>query len=228
MRVLLVEDDPMLGRAIEQALRDASYAVDWLSDGRLASTALSRHDFEIILLDLGLPELDGLAVLAELRAKKDSTPVMIITARDAIQQRIEGLDCGADDYLVKPFAVGELLARMRALGRRRHRAAPLRLSNGVISLDEAAKTARGVAGVEQTLSGREFALLRELMVRPGAVISRVELENRIYGWNDSVESNVIEVVIHSLRRKLGADAIRNVRGLGWMVARELPDAGGES
>ncbi len=223
MRVLLVEDDHMLGRAIEQALRDASYAVDWLQDGRLAATALSNHDFEMVLLDLGLPERDGLEVLDDLRANHDSTPVMIITARDAMEQRIEGLDRGADDYLIKPFAVGELLARMRALGRRRHRAAPLRLSNGVISLDEAAKTAQDSAGVEQTLSGREFALLRELLVRPGAVISRAELEDRIYGWGESVESNVIEVVIHSLRRKLGAEAIRNVRGLGWMVARSAPE-----
>jgi two-component system OmpR family response regulator len=227
MRVLLVEDDPMLGRGIEQALRDASYAVDWLADGSAASSALARHDFEMILLDLGLPRRDGLAVLHELRARNDFTPVMIITARDGIEQRIEGLDRGADDYLIKPFAVGELLARMRALGRRRHRAAPLRLSNGVISLDEGTKTAQGPAGIEQPLSGREFALLRELLVRPGAVISRTELENRIYGWGESVESNVIEVVIHSLRRKLGADAIRNVRGLGWMVARALPDTGAE-
>ena len=216
----------MLGQAIEQALRDASYAVDWLTDGRPASTALARHDFVMILLDLGLPRRDGLAVLDELRARNDCTPVMVITARDTIEQRIEGLDRGADDYLVKPFAVGELLARMRALRRRGGPAAPPRLSNGFLSLDEAAKTATGIDGIEHALSSREFALLRELLVRPGAVISRAELEARIYGWNESIESNVIEVVIHGLRRKLGADAIRNVRGLGWMVAAQAASGKG--
>jgi two-component system, OmpR family, response regulator len=218
MRVLLVEDDPMLGKAVVQALRDASYAVDWLQDGRSASTALTRHEFEMVLLDLGLPGSDGLAVLRALRAQGDHTPVLVITACDAIEQRIEGLDTGADDYLVKPFAVGELLARMRALGRRRAGASAPILSNGSLSLDPATK-AVSVAGVEQILSNREFALLRELMIRPGAVLSRTELEERIYGWGDEVESNVVEYIIHSLRRKLGADSIRNVRGLGWMVAR---------
>jgi two-component system, OmpR family, response regulator len=218
MRVLLVEDDPMLGHAVEQALRDASYAVDWLRDGRSASAALAHHGFELILLDLGLPLRNGLEVLKELRSRDDSTPVLVITARDAVQQRIEGLDHGADDYLVKPFAVGELLARMRALGRRRAGAVAPVLGNGILALDPASKAVT-VAGVEHALSNREFALLRELLVRPGAVLSRAELEDRIYGWGAEVESNVIEFIIHSLRRKLGAETIRNVRGLGWMVER---------
>jgi two-component system OmpR family response regulator len=218
MRVLLVEDDPMLGSAVHQALRDASYAADWLQDGGAASAALTRHCFELVLLDLGLPQRDGLDVLRDLRARDDSTPVLVITARDAVEQRIEGLDQGADDYLVKPFAVGELLARMRALGRRRAGAVSPILGNGVLSLDPATKKVT-VAGTEHTLSSREFALLRELLIRPGAILSRAELEDRIYGWGEEVESNVIEYIIHGLRRKLGAQSIRNVRGLGWMVER---------
>ena len=169
MRVLLVEDDPMLGHAVEQALRDASYAVDWLRDGRSASAALAHHGFELILLDLGLPLRDGLEVLRELRSRDDSTPVLVITARDAVQQRIEGLDHGADDYLVKPFAVGELLARMRALGRRRAGTGAPVLGNGILALDPASKAVT-VSGIEHALSNREFALLRELLVRPGAVL----------------------------------------------------------
>ncbi len=218
MRVLLVEDDPMLGQAVDQALRDASYAVDWLRDGRSASAALDHHGFEIILLDLGLPLRNGLEVLQELRARDDSTPVLVITARDAVNQRIEGLDHGADDYLVKPFAVGELLARMRALGRRRAGAVAPVLCNGILALDPASKAVT-VSGTEHALSNREFALLRELLIRPGVVVSRAELEDRIYGWGAEVESNVIEFIIHSLRRKLGPETIRNVRGLGWMVER---------
>ena len=221
MRVLLVEDDPMLGRAVGQALRDAAYAVDWLQDGRIAMAALAHHSFEMVLLDLGLPHRDGLQVLRDLRARHDTTPVLVITARDGIEQRIEGLDGGADDYLVKPFAVGELLARMRALGRRSASVHQPVLSNGVLSLDPATKMVTA-AGGEHALSNREFALLRELLVRPGAVLSRAELEERIYSWGEEVESNVIEYVIHTLRRKLGAESIRNVRGLGWMVERAKP------
>ncbi|MDB6000530.1 MAG: winged helix transcriptional response regulator [Rhizobacter sp.] len=226
MRVLLVEDDPMLGDAVRQALRDACYAVDWILDGQAASVALTHHEFELILLDLGLPGRDGLDVLRTLRARGDSTPVLVITARDAVEQRIEGLDGGADDYLVKPFAVGELLARLRALQRRRTGTGSPGLSNGALSLNVATKTVT-LAGNEHTLSRREFALLRELLVRPGAVLSRAELESRIYGWGEEVESNVVEYIIHSLRRKLGVEAIRNVRGLGWMVERH-GNAGGVS
>ncbi len=218
MRVLLVEDDQMLGSAVVQALHDASYAVDWVSDGVQASGALERHDFELILLDLGLPNRDGLDVLRRLRASGDATPVLIITARDTVDDRIEGLDIGADDYLGKPFAVGELLARLRALGRRQGGAATSVLTNGLLSLELTSKLAR-VDGAEHPLSNREFALLQALMLRPGAVLSRTQLEQKIYGWGEEVESNAVAVIIHGLRRKLGADSIRNVRGLGWMVER---------
>ncbi len=218
MRVLLIEDDQMLGSAVLQALHDASYAVDWVQDGVKASAALQYHDFGLILLDLGLPNRDGLEVLRLLRAAGDATPVLIVTARDSVDERIEGLDIGADDYLGKPFAVGELLARLRALMRRNVGATTSVLSNGVVSLELATKLA-AVDGAEHTLSNREFALLQALMLRPGAVLSRGQLEQTIYGWGEEVESNAVDVIIHGLRRKLGSDRIRNVRGLGWMVER---------
>ncbi len=218
MRVLLVEDDQMLGTAVVQALQDASYAVDWVADGAKASATLVRHDFELILLDLGLPNRDGLDVLRRLRAGGDATPVLIITARDTVDERITGLDVGADDYLGKPFAVGELLARMRALVRRQAGATTSILTNGIVSLELATKRAV-VDGVEHALPNREFALLQALMLRPGAVLSRGQLEQTIYGWGEEVESNAVDVIIHGLRRKLGAERIRNVRGLGWMVER---------
>ena len=218
MRVLLVEDDQMLGTAVQQALHDASYAVDWVVDGALASAALETHDYELVLLDLGLPQRDGIEVLRRLRGRGDATPVLIITARDSVDQRIEGLDIGADDYLGKPFAVGELLARMRALARRSAGASSSTLSNGVVTLELASKMA--VVGAAQvSLSHREFALLQALMLRPGAVLSRAQLEQSIYGWGEEVESNAVDVIIHGLRRKLGAESIRNVRGLGWRVDR---------
>ena len=218
MRVLLVEDDQMLGSAVLQALQDASYAVDWVQDGATASAALDNHEYELVLLDLGLPRRDGIEVLRRLRARGDATPVLVITARDSVDQRIEGLDVGADDYLGKPFAVGELLARLRALARRRAGATTSTLSNGVLTLELATKLA--VAdGVTHSLSHREFALLQALMLRPGAVLSRAQLEQSIYGWGEEVESNAVDVIIHGLRRKLGADRIRNVRGLGWRVER---------
>jgi two-component system OmpR family response regulator len=218
MRVLLVEDDQMLGSAVLQSLHDASYAVDWVRDGAQASVALDHHDFELILLDLGLPNRDGLEVLRRLRAGGDATPVLIITARDSIDERIEGLDIGADDYLGKPFAVGELLARLRALMRRSAGATTSVLTNGIVSLELATKLAF-VDGAEHPLSNREFALLQALMLRPGAVLSRAQLEQTIYGWGEEVESNAVDFLIHGLRRKLGAERIRNVRGLGWMVER---------
>ena len=225
MRVLLIEDDQMLGSALVQALQDASYAVDWVQDGATASTALEHHEYELVLLDLGLPNRDGLDVLRRVRAAGDPTPVLVITARDTIDQRIEGLDVGADDYLGKPFAVGELLARMRALVRRSAGATTSVLSNGVVSLELATKCAI-VDGVECLLSAREFALLQALMLRPGAVLSRAQLEQSIYGWGEEVESNAVDVIIHGLRRKLGVERIRNVRGLGWMVERGAPAAEG--
>ena len=223
MRILLVEDDAMLGTALRVALRDASYAVDWVQDGAAALDALAGQAFDFVLLDLGLPRRDGLDVLRALRGRGDATPVLVLTARDGVEQRIEGLDAGADDYLGKPFAVGELLARLRALARRGAGQASPRLENGRLSLDPATKVVHAGDGAH-ALSNREFALLRALLTRPGAILSRAELEDRIYGWNEEVESNAVEVIIHGLRRKLGADAIRNVRGLGWRV--EPRDAGG--
>ena len=223
MRVLLVEDDQMLGSAVLQALHDASYAVDWVQDGLTASAALDNHDYELVLLDLGLPRRDGIDVLRRLRAHGDATPVLVITARVTVDERIEGLDVGADDYLGKPFAVGELLARLRALARRSAGATTSTLSNGVVTLELATKLAVA-SGVSHSLSHREFALLQALMLRPGAVLSRAQLEQSIYGWGEEVESNAVDVIIHGLRRKLGPGRIRNVRGLGWRVERA--DAGG--
>jgi len=216
MRVLLVEDDPMLGSAVRQALLDASYAADWVQTGDAATEALATHDFDLVVLDLGLPGRDGLDVLRTLRGRQVTTPVLVITARDTVDQRIEGLDHGADDYLGKPFAVGELLARLRALVRRRAGAPTPTLSNGILALELATKRVT-VDGQEAVLSSREFALLQALMMRPGAILSRAQIEHAIYGWGEEVESNAIDVIIHGLRKKIGAGRIVNVRGLGWMV-----------
>ncbi len=218
MRILLVEDDAMLGGAVELTLRDAAYAVDWVRDGEAAAAAAGSENYGLALLDLGLPKRDGLSLLAYFRASPRSLPVIIVTARDAVEDRIAGLDLGADDYLVKPFEVQELLARMRAVLRRQGSGASPILSNGQISLDPATRLATR-EGEQIRLTGREFALLRALLQRPGTILSRNELEDRIYGWNEEVESNAVEFLIHSLRRKLGQTVIRNIRGLGWMVER---------
>lgn len=216
MRVLLVEDDPMIGEAVCVALRDAAYAVDWVKDGTIADAALRRGEHQAVLLDLGLPGRDGLEVLRRLRQAGSGLPVVVITARDAVDDRIKGLDLGADDYVVKPFDVDELLARLRAIVRRQGgQSAPV-LSNGKVQLDPATREARCGDKVE-LLSAREFALLHALLLRPGAILGRRELEERIYGWNEEVESNAVDFLIHGVRRKLGADVIRNVRGAGWMV-----------
>jgi two-component system OmpR family response regulator len=219
MRALLAEDDRMIGEAVANALKDASYAVDWVRDGDAACTALDSHSYDIVLLDLGLPKKDGLAVLRQTRSSGNGAPVLVITARDAIDDRIAGLDNGADDYVVKPFDLGELLARMRAVIRRKGGSSSPVLSNGRISLDPATREA-SCDGACARLTAREFALLRALLIRPGAILSRVELEDRIYGWGEEVESNAVEFLIHSLRRKLGADTIQNVRGVGWIVPKE--------
>jgi len=219
MRVLLVEDDPMIGEAIHGTLRDASYASDWIKNGQDALNVLTSQHYDLILLDLGLPGKDGLEVLKTIRAKHNPIPELIITARDGLDDRIRGLDCGADDYILKPFAMAELLARMRAVLRRKNgNAAPV-LSNGIVTLDPATREARVNAGDAMQLSSREFSLLHALLVRPGAILSRSELEDRIYGWGEEVESNAVEFLIHSLRKKLGNDVIKNVRGAGWMVAK---------
>lgn len=219
MRVLLVEDDPMIGDAVQAALKDASYAADWVQDGQAALTTLACQHYDVVLLDLGLPGKDGLDVLAAIRAGDNPIPLLIITARDGLGDRLRGLDGGADDYVLKPFEMAELLARMRAVLRRKGGHAVPVLGNGVLSLDPATKAATVKGGPPVQLSNREFSLLHALLVRPGAILSRSELEDRIYGWGEEVESNAVEFLIHALRRKLGSDAIKNVRGVGWMVSR---------
>lgn len=219
MRVLLVEDDLMIGEAIRDALKDASYAADWVSNGQTALDTLSCQHYDLVLLDLGLPGKDGLDVLAGIRAGDNPIPLLLITARDGLDDRLRGLDGGADDYLVKPFEMAELLARMRAVLRRKSGNAASVVGNGVVSLDLATKEARVNGDSAVQLSNREFSLLRALLARPGAILSRGELEDRIYGWGEEVESNAVEYLIHALRRKLGSETIKNVRGLGWMVSK---------
>ena len=219
MRILLVEDDRMIGEAITVALQDAAYAVDWVRDGETALRAIANQEYQAVLLDLGLPKLDGRAVLRKLRATGNTLPIIIITARDALADRVDGLDLGADDYLVKPFEMDELLARLRAIIRRQGGQAVPVLSNGLLQLDLSSREAQyGNATV--LLTAREFALLQALLLRPGTILSRAQLEERLYGWNEAVESNTIDFLIHGIRKKLGAEAIKNVRGAGWMVVRQ--------
>jgi two-component system OmpR family response regulator len=218
MRVLLVEDDEMIGEAIQGALKDASYAADWVKDGRTATSTLEAQRYDVVLLDLGLPGRDGHEVLTAIRARRDPVPVLIITARDGLEDRLAGLDAGADDYVLKPFEMEELLARMRAVLRRVSGVATPILGTGSLSLDPATREARVADLPPVRLSNREFALLLALLVRPGAILSRAELESRIYGWGEEVESNAVEFLIHALRRKLGNETIKNVRGVGWMVS----------
>lgn len=208
----------MVGAAVEQALKDAAYAVDWVRDGETALVAVASESYEVLLLDLGLPNMDGCSVLRRLRANGCKCPVIIVTARDGVDDRVDGLDLGADDYLVKPFEIRELLARMRAVLRREGSGASALLGNGNLSLDPATREA-SLCGQTAILTAREFALLQALLARPGTILSRSELERQLYGWNEEVESNAVEFLIHTIRRKLGAQAIRNVRGMGWMVDR---------
>ncbi len=216
MRILLVEDDAMIGEAVSVSLRDAAYAVDWVRDGVVANSILERAEHQAVLLDLSLPKRDGLEVLRRLRLAGSALPVIVITARDGVEERIKGLDFGADDYLVKPFDVNELLARLRAVIRRQGGQASPLLTNGKVSLDPATREAVCGEAVER-LSAREFALLHALLLRPGTILARAELEERIYGWNEEVESNAVDFLIHGIRKKLGADVVKNVRGAGWMV-----------
>ncbi len=216
MRLLLVEDDPMIGDGVQRGLRQEGHTVDWVRDGDAAALAIAEGVHEMLLLDLGLPRLSGLDLLASLRRQGVELPVLVITARDAVADRVKGLDAGADDYLVKPFDLDELSARIRALMRRRGgRASPL-IEHGALTLDPATRAVT-LEGHPVSLSGREFALLRALLERPGMPLSRAQLEERLYGWGEEVESNAVEVHIHSLRRKLGAAWIRNVRGVGYLV-----------
>ena len=218
MRVLLIEDDRMVGAAVTQAMRDAAYAVDWVTDGKAAVDAVEAETYDLALLDLGLPLADGLTLLRHFRKSYRDLPVIIVTARDGVDDRVDGLDLGADDYLTKPFEVRELLARMRAILRRQGSGTSPILSNGVVSLDPATHDASFSEGT-CSLTAREFALLQALLIRPGTILSREDLERRIYGWNEEVESNAVEFLIHSVRKKVGTTAIRTVRGVGWMVDR---------
>ncbi len=218
MRLLLVEDDRMIGESVQKGLRLDGFSVDWAQDGRSAELALETERYDCVLLDLGLPKKDGLELLHDLRARRDPVPVVVITARDAVPERIKGLDAGADDYLVKPFDLDELAARVRAVVRRRDGRAEPVIEHMGLTLRPATHEA-SFEGRPLMLSQREFAVLEALLTRPGAILSRAQLEERIYGWGEEVESNAVEVFVHGLRRKLGADFIRTVRGAGYMVPK---------
>ena len=221
MRLLLVEDDLMIGESVLDLLRAEGYAVDWVKDGEMADTALDSQTYDLVLLDLGLPRRDGLAVLRRLRARKDRTPVLVATARDAIAQRVEGLDMGADDYIVKPYELDELLARIRALIRRAAgRAEPVYEHLGV-SIDPVTREVL-LDGQAVVLSAREWSILELLLARPGMVLSRRQLEEKLYSWKDDLSSNAVEVYIHGLRKKLGPRIIQNVRGVGYMIPQSAP------
>ena len=220
MRVLLAEDDAMIGAAVQDRLRGQGLAVDWVRDGRAAETALAGDVYDLLLLDLGLPGREGLAVLRGLRGRGSTLPVVILTARDAVDDRVAGLDAGADDYVVKPFDLKELEARLRAVLRRRAGRASSVIEHGRLTLDLSSHELRR-DGVAVPVSPREFALLHALLERPGRILSRAQLEERLYGWGEEVGSNVVEVHIHSLRRKLGTELIRNVRGVGYRVPEDL-------
>lgn len=223
MRILLVEDDPLIAEAVKASLSDETHAVEHVADGRNALMMLSVQEYGFVLLDLGLPGVDGMTVLRTLRqapAPKNAVPVIILTARDALQARLDGLDAGADDYLVKPFHISELIARMRAVLRRKNQAVDNTLTNGTITLDIQDKTAAVKDNPKPiALSRREYALLAALLARPGAILSKRSLEERIYEPGEEPESNAVEYLIHSLRKKLGPQVIKNVRGLGWMVSK---------
>jgi two-component system response regulator QseB len=216
MRILLIEDDEMVGRAVQQGLLRAGYVVDWVADGREAELSLATGVYDLAVLDLGLPKKDGMAVLTTLRAARNSMPVLIASARDTVADRIAGLEAGADDYLLKPFDLDELIARVRALIRRHAGSGLPVLEIGSLVLDPVRRQVTR-AGAAVNLSAKEFTVLEALMQRPGAVLSRDRLEEAVYGWGDEVESNAIEVHLHNLRRKLGAEVIKNVRGVGYRV-----------
>ena len=227
MRVLLVEDDPMIAQAIKGALADEMYTVEHVANGRDALMMLSVNEYDFLLLDLGLPGVDGMTVLRTLRTNADggkkNIPVIILTARDGLEDRLDGLDAGADDYLVKPFHISELLARIRAVLRRKNQITENTLTNGVVTLNVQEKTAILASDPSPIiLSRREYALLSALLARPGTILSRRKIEERIYEPGEEPESNAVEYLIHSLRKKLGTNVIKNVRGLGWMVEKGNP------
>ena len=219
MRLLLVEDDPMIGEAVLRVLRTEHYAADWVRDGDMADAALRAENYDLVVLDLGLPRQGGLEVLRLLRARKSTVPVLIATARDGITDRIAGLDAGADDYVVKPYDTDELLARVRALLRRSAgRAEPAFVHKGV-SLNPATREA-SLNGLSVSLSAREWAVLEPLLARPGVLLSRTQLEEKLFSWKDDVSSNAVEVYIHGVRKKLGGGLIHTVRGLGYVIPKE--------
>jgi DNA-binding response OmpR family regulator len=216
MRVLLVEDDQMIAQGLQTALRQDGYTVDWMRDGPSAAEALHSSRFDLVLLDLGLPGRDGLSVLRELRRRGDATPVLILTARDEPRDRVAGLDAGADDYIVKPFDLDEVAARMRSVLRRASGRGDPCIQHGDIRLNPITHTVER-SGQPVLLSAHEYAVLEALLQRPGAILSRAQLEDRLYGWDSEVESNAVEVYIHGLRRKLGAETIRTLRGVGYYI-----------
>ena len=220
MRILLVEDDAMISESICASLKDASYAVDSVDNGQIVETAVRSQNYDIVLLDLGLPGKDGLMVLKILRQSHPHLPVIILTARDDIDSRLSGLDGGADDYMIKPFDMSELLARMRVALRRRSNQATSQLHNGPIVLD-LSNYQVSIDGIDQSilLSNKEFSILQALMLHPGQIYSRSELEDKVYGWGEEVESNAIDFLIHALRKKIGKEYIKNIRGVGWMVSK---------
>ena len=220
MRILLVEDDTMIAQALTGSLKDDGYAVDWVNNGNTAETTLASQNYDIILLDLGLPGQDGIQVLQHTRAAHNATPILILTARDDIQSRLAGLDGGADDYIIKPFIMAELKARIRAILRRHAGQASPLLRNGSIQLNPQTYQATLEGQPESIpLSQKEFAVLQALMSRAGIILSRSELEDKIYGWGEEVESNAIDFLIHSLRKKIGKEHIKNIRGVGWMMPK---------
>jgi len=217
MRLLLIEDDPMIGSAVRQGLGLTGFTVDWVTDGGAGRAAIANAVYDAVVLDLGLPRVDGLTLLRELRSRRDTVPVLIVSARDAVPDRIAGLNAGADDYLLKPFDLDELIARLRSLLRRQAGAAMSVMSAGTLSLDTVQRTVTQ-DGRPLSLTAKEFSLLEALLRCPGAVLSRERLEESIYGWGEEVGSNAVEVHLHNLRRKLGVGVIGNVRGVGYRIA----------
>jgi DNA-binding response OmpR family regulator len=218
MRVLVAEDDMMIGQGLETALRQLGAAVDWIRDGEHAAAAFRTTKFDLALLDLGLPNRDGLQILREVRQRGDATPIIVLTARDEIENRVAGLDAGADDYMVKPFDLDELNARIRSVLRRAAGRSEPTIQHGDLKLDPATHSVEQ-RGMPVNLSAHEYSVLEALLQRPGAVLSRAQLEERLYGYNEPIGSNAVEVYIHGLRRKLGSDAIRTLRGVGYFIPK---------
>jgi len=221
MRLLLVEDDALLGNGIEAGLKQAGFTVDWAKDGREAQLALGATDYELVVLDLGLPRVTGMELLQQIRGKGSDLPVLVLTARDTVKDRVAGLEAGADDYLIKPFDLAELVARIRALLRRAHgrSVSTIRYGDMVLSPDSLTVTKDGEQIV---LSARECAILTDLLEHRGIALSRARLEESLYGWNEEVESNAVEVHIHNLRKKLGNDLIKTIRGVGYLIRKDAP------